>query len=212
MAKNTRKTRYSLCLIIFHLYLNLVSSPFEIFAESEILLTILLLKLLLHLLFIPRLTSATPSFLTFLALNLIIFNSFLTLLLALFLKLLNSPIFHPFSNNYIGLNSINAFTTKLVHYILHNLLYVQSNTFTRSSATLTFKRSTIYSRRKITDSSFTHHTPVLWNRLPKELRQLAVIHFSHAYQSDSTTSLVALSPSLFHSKLETHLFRQSFSL
>ena len=41
-----------------------------------------------------------------------LFNSFLTLPLALFLTLLNSPIFHPFSNHYIGLKSINAFTTK----------------------------------------------------------------------------------------------------
>jgi hypothetical protein len=36
--------------------------PFEIFAESEILLTILLLKLSLRLLFIPKLTIATLSF------------------------------------------------------------------------------------------------------------------------------------------------------
>ena len=41
-----------------------------------------------------------------------LFNSFLILPLALFLTLLNSPIFHPFSNHYIGLKSINAFTTK----------------------------------------------------------------------------------------------------
>ena len=92
---------------------------------------------------------------------------------------------------------------------LHNLLHVQSNTSTRSSATVTLKRPTIHSRLKITDRSFTHHAPVLWNRLPKELRQ-PVVHSSLTYPSDSTTSLLALSPSLFHSKLKTHLFRQSF--
>ena len=112
MAKKTRKTRYSLCLIKFHLFLNLASSPFGISAESDILLTILLLKLLLRLLFISRLTIVTPSFLSFLALNWIVFNSLLTLPLALFLKLLNSLIFHPFSNHYIGSKSTNAFTTK----------------------------------------------------------------------------------------------------
>ena len=41
-----------------------------------------------------------------------LFNSFLTLPLALFLILLNLPIFHPFSNHYIGLKSINVFSTK----------------------------------------------------------------------------------------------------
>ena len=57
--------------------------------------------------------------------------------------------------------------------------------------------------------SFTHHAPVLWNRLLKELRQ-PVVHSSLTYPSASTTSLLALSPSLVHSKLKTHLFRQSF--
>ena len=92
---------------------------------------------------------------------------------------------------------------------LHNLLHVQSNTSTRSSATVTLKRPTIHSRLKLTDRSFTHHAPVLWNRLPKELRQPAV-HSSLTYPSDTTTSLLALFPSLFHSKLKTHLFHQSF--
>jgi hypothetical protein len=92
---------------------------------------------------------------------------------------------------------------------LHNLLHVQSNTSTRSSATVTLKRPTIHSRLKITDRSFTHHAPVLWNRLPKELRQ-PVIHSSRTNQCGSTTSLLALSSSVFHKKLKTHLFRQSF--
>ena len=92
---------------------------------------------------------------------------------------------------------------------LHNLLHVQSNTSTRSSATITLKRPTIHSRLKITDISFTHHAPVFRHRLPKELRQ-PVVHSSLTYPSDSTTSLLALSPSLFHSKLKTHLFRKSF--
>ena len=92
---------------------------------------------------------------------------------------------------------------------LHNLLHAQSNTSTRSSATVTLKRPTIHSRLKITDRSFTHHAPVLWNRLPKELRQ-PVIHSSRTSQCGSTTSLLALSSSVFLTKLKTHLVRQSF--
>jgi len=42
----------------------------------------------------------------------IVFNSFLTPPLALFLKLLNPLIFHPFSNHYVSSKSTNAFTTK----------------------------------------------------------------------------------------------------
>jgi len=59
------------------------------------------------------------SFLIFLALNSIIFSWFLTLLLVLFLKLLDSTIFHLFSNLCIGSKNLcigsklfNAFTTK----------------------------------------------------------------------------------------------------
>ena len=66
----------------------------------------------IHLSLIPRLTIAILSFSTFLALNLIVFSWFSTLLFALFLELLISPIFHLFWNLYIGSQLINAFTTK----------------------------------------------------------------------------------------------------
>jgi hypothetical protein len=94
---------------------------------------------------------------------------------------------------------------------LHNLLHIQSDTCTRSSTTVTvtLKRPTVSSRLKITDRSFTHHAPVLWNALPKEFRQFA-IHSSHASQSCSTPPLLDLSTSQFHSKLKTHLFHKSF--
>ena len=92
---------------------------------------------------------------------------------------------------------------------LYNLLHVQSNTSTRSSSSVTLERPTAHSRLKITDRSFTHHAPILWNALPKELRQHG-IHTSHTNQSDSTIPVLALSTSQFHSKLKTHLFRQSF--
>jgi len=92
---------------------------------------------------------------------------------------------------------------------LHNLLQVQSNTSTRSSAIVTLKRPTVYSRLKITNRSFTHHAPFLWNSLPKELRQPASLSL-HTNQSESTAPILALPTSQFHSKLKTHLFRQSF--
>jgi len=62
---------------------------------------------------------------------------------------------------------------------------------------------------KITDRSFTHHAPVLWNALPKEFRKPA-IHFSDAIQFGSTPPLLDLSTSQLHSKLKTYLFHKSF--
>jgi len=54
---------------------------------------------------------------------------------------------------------------------LHSLLNVQSYRTTRSSDIITLRRPSVRSRLKITDRSFTHHAPVLWNSLPKLLRQ-----------------------------------------
>jgi len=92
---------------------------------------------------------------------------------------------------------------------VHNLLHIQSDTCTRSSTTLTLKRPTVSFRLKITDRSFTHHAPVLWNALPKEFRK-PVIHSSHAIHFGSTPLLDLSITSQFHSKLKTHLFHKSF--
>jgi len=46
---------------------------------------------------------------------------------------------------------------------LHNLLNVLSNRLTRSSDILTLQRPPVRSRLKLTDRSFTHYAPVLWN-------------------------------------------------
>jgi len=91
---------------------------------------------------------------------------------------------------------------------LHNLLNVQSNRLTRSSDILTLQRPPVRSRLKLTDRSFTHYAPVLWNTLPKQLRQLSSPQSSLTL-SDSAP-LLALSSGRFHSKLKTFLFRQSF--
>ena len=65
---------------------------------------------------------------------------------------------------------------------LHNLLQIQSDTCTRSYTTVTLKRPTVSSGLKTSDISFTHHAPVLWNALPKELRQRAIHSFIHSMQ------------------------------
>jgi len=73
---------------------------------------------------------------------------------------------------------------------------------------ITLQRPSVRSRLKLTDRSFTHHAPVLWNSLPKQLRQPSAL--SHGTATDSSP-LLALSSHQFHSKLKTFLFEQSFS-
>jgi len=91
---------------------------------------------------------------------------------------------------------------------LHSLLNVQSNCTTRSSDIITLQRPSVCSRLKLTDRSFTHYAPVLWNTLPKQLRKPS-LHHSVRTPTDSTP-LLALSSHQFHSKLKTFLFDQSF--
>jgi hypothetical protein len=91
---------------------------------------------------------------------------------------------------------------------LYKLLHVQPTGSTRSSDCVTLLRPPVQSRLKITDRSFTHHAPKLWNNLPKELR-LHAAHHPHSNQP-YPLPLLALSPSQFHSKLKTHLFHLSF--
>jgi exonuclease III len=92
---------------------------------------------------------------------------------------------------------------------LYNLLNLQANTSTRSSTVITLQRPPVNSRLKISDRSFTHHAPALWNSLPKDLRY-PVCRSSSTNLSASTNHLLALSASQFHSRLKTHLFLQSF--
>jgi len=121
---------------------------------------------------------ATLSFLIFLALNSIVFSWFLTLLLVLFLKLLDLPIFPMFLNlciHWLKIDQRIHYKIILITYKntpisqplhLHNLLQVQSDSrFTRSSATVTLTRPTVSSRLKITDRSFTHND-LVYGRLP----------------------------------------------
>src|SRR5664279_5505909 len=54
---------------------------------------------------------------------------------------------------------------------LYSLLAVQTNNITRSSSVVTLRRHTVTSRLKVTNRSFFHHAPILWNNLPVEMCQ-----------------------------------------
>jgi len=91
---------------------------------------------------------------------------------------------------------------------LHSLLNVQSYRTTRSSVIITLQSPSVRSRLNITDRSSTHHDPVLWNSLPKQLRQPSAPP-SLGTATDSSP-LLPLSSHQFHSKLKTFLFEQFF--
>ena len=89
---------------------------------------------------------------------------------------------------------------------LNDLLHIQRNINTRSSDTVTFRRSSVCSCLKLTDRSLTHYAPVLWNSFPKRLCQLTPHHPS----INQTGSTLALSSYQFNVKLKTFLFNRSF--
>jgi hypothetical protein len=82
---------------------------------------------------------------------------------------------------------------------LRSLLCLQSSRSTRSSSVVTLTRPSNPSRLKITNRSFYHTAPALWNNLPTELRAYA-----------PNTHSFALSTSQFLKKLKTYLFYHSF--
>lgn len=86
---------------------------------------------------------------------------------------------------------------------LHSLLHLNHSRSTRSSSFVTLDRPANRSCLKITNRSFYHTAPALWNSLPADLRQLSQNHFSN-------TSPFALSPSVFYNKLKSYLFNLSF--
>jgi len=66
----------------------------------------------------------------------------------------------------------------------------------------------VCSRLKVTDRSFTHHAPVLWNSLYKQLRQPSAP--PSIFTATDSIRPLALSSHQFHSKLKTFLFEQFF--
>jgi len=102
---------------------------------------------------------------------------------------------------------------------LHNLISVQPPRSTRSSSLVTLARPPTSSSLSITDRSFRHASPCLWNQLPTSLRQPhsspsvsdlpvhAPTTSSHSVNSPLSPSIT---PSVFYSRLKTYLFYKSF--
>ena len=89
---------------------------------------------------------------------------------------------------------------------LRNMLTIQTTSTTRSSSVITLKRPHNPSRLQITNRSFYHSAPVLWNAFPKELRLYNSGHLGNR----STSSNVLLCPLTFNKKLKSYLFSHSF--
>jgi len=94
---------------------------------------------------------------------------------------------------------------------LQEIISVQPPRSTRSSSVVTLARPAV-SSLKITNRSFPYASPHLWNHLPHSLREPNPSHLSHVPESSSSSPPLSLSitPSLFHSRLKTHLFHKSF--
>ena len=140
-------------------------------------------------------------------------NLFSTLLLVLSLKPLNTIISLLTSNLPTGTKSHNAYYNEkypLTHKSLQFKqpssiidLKIQPTHSTRSSAVVTLQRPSNPSRLKITDRSFYHQAPALWNSLPKHLRAL-----SSTLPTQTNNSLLSLSSFQFHKQLKTYLSLQ----
>jgi len=116
---------------------------------------------------------------------------------------------HTFRSSKFNTMNKNIFKKKTFPN-LHSLLNVtiQSYHTTRSSVTITLQRPLVRSCLKITNRSFTHHAPVLWNSLPKQLRQPSAPPSLGI--ATVSSPLLAQSSHQFQSKLKTFLFEQSF--
>ena len=103
---------------------------------------------------------------------------------------------------------------------LHNLITVQPPRSTRFSSLVTLAHPSTSSSLRITDRSFQYASPRLWNQLWASLRQPRTNLSNSASPSRmSGTSSIgsidsplssSITPSLFHSRLKTFLFRKSF--
>src|SRR5258706_112764 len=89
---------------------------------------------------------------------------------------------------------------------LHSRLSLQTNNSTRSSSLIILSRPANSSRLKVTNRSFSHHAPVLWNNLPREMRLPSLT----ATTISSNKALLSLSSAQFHSRLKTYLFHHSY--
>ena len=93
---------------------------------------------------------------------------------------------------------------------LHNLISLQPPRCTRTSSVVTLSRPPASSSLQITNRSFRHASPHLWNKLPVSLRQPCLNQPSSPSSSSLSPLSSSITPSLFHSKLKTYLFQISF--
>ena len=93
---------------------------------------------------------------------------------------------------------------------LHNLISLQPPRCTRTSSVVTISRPPASSSLIITNRSFRHASPHLWNKLPVSLRQPCLNQSSSPSSSSLSPLPSSITPSLFHSKLKTYLFPKMF--
>ena len=87
-----------------------------------------------------------------------------------------------------------------------------------SLSLVTLARPSVSSSLQITNRSFTHASPYLWNQLPSLFRQPHSVHCppgsphpAHITSSQLPPLLSSpITASTFHSRLKTHLFHKSF--
>jgi len=104
-------------------------------------------------------------------------------------RLLQLPLFEPSQSQFGRFQLILNSTARAVSQThqqsgkppyLHGLLNFQSNHLTHSSYIVTLQRPPVRSHLKLTDRSVIHYAPVLWNTLPKYLRQSSLITLHHS--------------------------------
>ena len=113
-------------------------------------------------------------------------------------------------NSYHSPTKFLQVTTSQPDY-LHNLISVQYIGRTRSSSLVTLARPSVSSSLQITNRSFTHAAPHLWNQLPSSFRQPHYVHCPpgspHLAHITSSQSLPLLSSpitaSTFHSNVSS---------
>ena len=91
----------------------------------------------------------------------------------------------------------------------YKLISLQPPCCTRTSSVVTLARPPASSSLKITNRSFRHASPHLWNKLPVSLRQPCLNQSSSPSSSSLSPLSLSITPSLFHSKLKKHIFSKN---
>ena len=102
-------------------------------------------------------------------------------------------------------------TTTTQPSYLHNLISLQLPRCTRTSSVVILSRPGARSSLKITNRSFGHASPHLWNKLPASLRQPCLNQSSSPSSSSLSPLSSSITPSLFHYMLK-HIFSKDISI